>query len=347
MKGGLRYHEEVNLDEVRALASLMTWKTAVVDIPYGGAKGGIAVDPHRLSDRELERLTRKFVARLHEVIGPDTDIPAPDMGTDWRAMAWIMNEYNKFEGFNPACVTGKPAELFGIPGREEATGRGVGILSLKLLDRLGRQPQQTRVAIQGFGNVGLHTARFLQLAECQVVAVSDLSGAYYNPQGLDIQSLIHYTHQGDGTLRGYTEAEPIEGDEILGLDVELLIPAAIGGVITAENVGQIRAPVIVEAANGPIWPNADDQLIESGVVILPDILANAGGVTVSYFEWVQNRQHYKWGLTRVRQELDRALSSAFEAVWQLASDRSISLRMAAYMLGIDRVREAVDMGGIR
>ncbi len=347
MKGGLRYHEEVNLDEVRALASLMTWKTAVVDIPYGGAKGGIAVDPHRLSDRELERLTRKFVSRLHEVIGPDTDIPAPDMGTDWRAMAWIMNEYNKFEGFNPACVTGKPAELFGIPGREEATGRGVGILSLKLLDRLGRQPQQTRVAIQGFGNVGLHTARFLQLAECQVVAVSDLSGAYYNPQGLDIQSLIQYTHQGDGTLRGYTEADALGGDELLGLDVELLIPAAIGGVITAENVGQIRAPVIVEAANGPIWPNADDQLIESGVVILPDILANAGGVTVSYFEWVQNRQHYKWGLARVRQELDRALSGAFEAVWQLASDRSISLRMAAYMLGIDRVREAVDMGGIR
>ncbi|MEC7696495.1 MAG: Glu/Leu/Phe/Val dehydrogenase dimerization domain-containing protein [Planctomycetota bacterium] len=347
MKGGLRYHKEVDLDEVRALASLMTWKTAVVDIPYGGAKGGIAVDPHRLSSRELERLTRKFVARLHEVVGPDTDIPAPDMGTDWRAMAWFMNEYNKFEGFNPACVTGKPVELFGIPGREEATGRGVGILALKTLNRLGRQASGTRVAIQGFGNVGLHTARFLQLAECKVVAVSDLSGAYYNPKGLDIPALVQHVNQGEGSLRGYGECELISGEELLTLDVDLLIPAAIGGVITMENVEAIRAPVIVEAANGPIWPHADDRLAEAGVTVLPDILANAGGVTVSYFEWVQNRQHYKWGLTRVRQELDRALSGAFEAVWQLASDRKTSLRMAAYMLGIDRVREAVEMGGIR
>jgi len=347
MKGGLRYHEEVNLDEVRALASLMTWKTALVDIPYGGAKGGIAVDPHRLSRRELERLTRKFVARLHEVVGPDTDIPAPDMGTDWRVMSWIMNEYNKFEGFNPACVTGKPVELFGIPGREEATGRGVGILALKLLDRLGRQSQKTRVAIQGFGNVGLHAARFLQLAECQVVAVSDLSGGYYDPKGLDIQALVAHAHQGDGTLRGYSECELLAGEELLHLDVELLIPAAVGGVITAENVGKIRAPVIVEAANGPIWPDADDQLCEAGVVVLPDILANAGGVTVSYFEWVQNRQHYKWGLTRVRQELDRALASAFESVWQFSAKHKTSLRMAAYMLGIDRVKKAVELGGIR
>jgi len=347
MKGGLRYHPEVDLDEVRSLAALMTWKTAVVNLPYGGAKGGIAVDIHQLSERELERLTRKFVSKLHEVIGPDTDIPAPDMGTDYRAMAWIMNEYGKFEGFNPACVTGKPVELYGIPGREEATGRGVGILCLKLLSRLGRDPQQTRVAIQGFGNVGLHTARFLQLADCKIVAVSDLTGAYFKPGGLDISEMIQFVHRGDGTLRDYRGTELMPAEQLLELDVDVLIPAAVGGVITNSNVHHVKAPIIIEAANGPIWPDADDHLAEAGVTVLPDILANAGGVTVSYFEWVQNRQYYDWSLDRVRQELDRVLSGAFEEVWQMAGERKMSLRTAAYILGIDRVRQAVELGGIR
>jgi len=347
MKGGLRYHPEVDLDEVRSLAALMTWKTAVVNIPFGGAKGGIAVDVHRMSESELERLTRKFVAKLHEVIGPDTDIPAPDMGTDYRAMAWIMNEYGKFEGFNPACVTGKPVELHGAPGREEATGRGVGILCLKLLSRLGRNPHETRVAIQGFGNVGSHAARFLQLADCIVVAVSDLTGTYFNPKGLDIVELMQHANAHGGTLGDYRGAELLPADDLFGLDVDVLIPAALGGVITSENVHHLKAPIIVEAANSPIWPGADDILTQAGVTVLPDILANAGGVTVSYFEWVQNRQHYRWGLSRVRQELDRVLSGAFEEVWQMASERDISPRTAAYVLGIDRVRRAIELGGIR
>ena len=347
MKGGLRYHPEVDLDEVRSLAALMTWKTAVVNIPFGGAKGGIAVDVHQMSESELERLTRKFVAKLHEVIGPDTDIPAPDMGTDYRVMAWIMNEYGKFEGFNPACVTGKPVELHGAPGREEATGRGVGILCLKLLSRLGRNPQQTRVAIQGFGNVGSHTARFLQLADCVVVAVSDLTGTYFDAKGLDIVKLMQHANGHAGSLGGYRGAELLPTEQLFELDVDVLIPAAVGGVITSENVHHLKAPIIVEAANSPIWPGADDRLSQAGVTVLPDILANAGGVTVSYFEWVQNRQHYRWGLSRVRQELDRVLSGAFEEVWQMASERDISLRTAAYVLGIDRVHRAIELGGIR
>jgi glutamate dehydrogenase (NAD(P)+) len=347
MKGGLRYHHEVDLDEVRALASLMTWKTAVVNIPYGGAKGGIAVNARELSDRELELITRKFVDEISDVIGPDTDIPAPDMGTNAQVMAWFTNQFEKYHGFNPACVTGKPVELFGIPGREEATGRGVGILALKLLSRSGRKPHEMSVAIQGFGNVGAHAARFLQLADSRVVAVSDVSGAYYRDEGLDIQQAVRYAWDHDNSLDGYSEADRITNDELLALEVDVLIPAAIGGVITDDNVDSIRAPIIIEAANGPITPSADDQLSERGAIVLPDILANAGGVTVSYFEWAQNRQHYRWGLDRVRQELDHVLSESFEAVWQIAQDRNVSLRTAAYILGIQRVGQATKLGGVR
>jgi glutamate dehydrogenase (NAD(P)+) len=346
MKGGLRYHPEVDLDEVRSLASLMTWKTAVVNIPYGGAKGGIAVNPRELSPRELERITRKFIDEIHDVIGPDTDIPAPDMGTTAETMAWIMNQYNKFHGFNPGVVTGKPVEYYGIPGREEATGRGVGILTIKLLGRLGHKPQQTRVAIQGFGNVGSHTAKFLQEAECKVVAVSDLSGGYYRDGGLDIPSALRYVRDHDGSLSGYSEAEHISNEQLLELEVDVLIPAALGGVIDSNNVDRIAAPIIVEAANAPIRPDADAALDQRGIVVLPDILANAGGVTVSYFEWAQNRQYYKWGLNRVRQELDSVLSEAFQQVWEKATDRKVSLRTAAFMIGINRVGRATVLGGI-
>ncbi len=346
MKGGLRYHPEVDLSEVRSLEALMTWKTALVDIPFGGAKGGIAVDPAKLSLRELERITRKFVDGIHDVIGPDIDIPAPDMGTNAEVMAWIMNQYQKYHGFNPACVTGKPVELYGIPGREEATGRGVGNFAVKLLSRLGRKPAQTRVALQGFGNVGSHAAKFLNEADFRMVAVSDASGGYYRPEGLDIPKMLQYAREHQFSLHGYTEAERISNEDLLQLDVELLIPAALGGVITDENASRVKAPMIIEAANQPVWPDADRIFEERGTVVLPDILANAGGVTVSYFEWVQNRQHYQWGLNRVRQELDRVLSDSFERVWTIAAERKVSLRTAAYILGIGRVGRATILGGI-
>ncbi len=346
MKGGLRYHPDVDLDEVRSLASLMTWKTAVVDIPYGGAKGGVAVAVHKLSHRELERITRKFVDEIHDIIGPDTDIPAPDMGTDHRVMAWIMNQYNKYHGFNPGVVTGKPVEYYGIPGREEATGRGVGILTLKLLGRLGRKPAGTRVAIQGFGNVGTHTAKYLHEADCKIVAVSDAKCGYFRADGLDIPKALRHTLEHDRSICGYQDADQITNAELLALDVDVLIPAAIGGVITAENAPRVKAPIIVEGANAPVHPDADDILDKSGIIVLPDILANAGGVTVSYFEWAQNRQFYNWSLNRVRQELEKTLTSAFEVVWERSKNRNISLRTAAFMLGIDRVARAATLGGI-
>ena len=346
MKGGLRYHHEVDLDEVRSLASLMTWKTAVVNIPYGGAKGGVAVNVQHLSIKELERVTRKFIDEIHDVVGPDTDIPAPDMGTNAEVMAWIMNQHNKYHGFNPGVVTGKPVEHYGIPGREEATGRGVGILAFKTLSRLGRKPQETRVAIQGFGNVGTHAAKFLSEADCKVVAISDVSGAYFREGGIKIGDAIHYVNQNKHSLDGFTEADRISNDELLQLEVELLIPAALGGVINMDNVSRIQAPVIIEAANAPVRPDADELLAERGVTILPDILANAGGVTVSYFEWVQNRQYYQWNLDRVRQELDRVMSAAFEEVWSLAQERQVSLRTAAFMVGIGRVGRATILSGI-
>ncbi len=346
MKGGLRYHPDVDLDEVRSLAALMTWKTSVVNIPYGGAKGGIAVDTTRLSQRELELVTRKFVDGIHDVIGPDVDIPAPDMGTNDKVMAWFMNQYAKYHGFNPACVTGKPVEMHGLPGREEATGRGVGILTFKLLSRMGRKPADARIAIQGFGNVGSHAAKFLDEAEFKIVAVSDVSGAYYRNSGLDIPAMLRYANANRGSLAGYADAERITNEQLLELDVELLIPAALGGVINKDNADRIKAGIIIEAANSPTTYDADDLLHQRGVVILPDILANSGGVTGSYFEWVQNRQRYQWGLSRVRQELDHVLSDAFERVWQLAAERKVSLRTAAYIIGIGRVGRATVLGGI-
>jgi glutamate dehydrogenase (NAD(P)+) len=346
MKGGLRYHHNIDLDEVRSLAQLMTWKTAVVDIPYGGAKGGIAVNPRALSTKELERLTRRFIDEIHDMIGPDTDIPAPDMGTNDETMAWIMNQYAKYHGFSPACVTGKPVDLFGSEGREEATGRGVGIITIKTLQRLGRKLPNTTVAIQGFGNVGSHTAKFLRAAECRIVAISDVSGAYYSPNGIDVQHALDYSGKHKRSLQGYPVAETITNEELLALKVDVLIPAALGGVLTAENAGSIKAPIIIEAANNPTYPEADDIFLRAEKVVVPDILANAGGVIASYFEWVQNRQHYRWSLDRVRQELDRCLSAAFERVWQTAHTRQISLRTAAFTLGIGRVGRAKLLGGV-
>ncbi len=344
MKGGLRYHPDVDLDEVRSLASLMTWKTAVVNIPYGGAKGGVAVDPKTLSRKELERLTRAFVDGIHDIIGPDTDIPAPDMGTTHEVMAWIRNQWEKYHGFNPAVITGKPVEEYGAKGREEATGRGVGILAVKSLRRMGLKPETCRTAIQGFGNVGSHAAKFLCEAQFPIIAVSDVSGCYYNPKGLDIPNVLRHMLE-HKSLAGYKEAEVLPADDLLTLDTDLLIPAALGGVIHEANVHKIKAKLIIEGANGPTLPAADKILAENGITVLPDILANAGGVTVSYFEWVQNRQHYSWSLDRVRQELDRTLSDAFEHVWQEAITRDIDLRTAAFVLAINRVRRATELAG--
>lgn len=344
MKGGLRYHHEVDLDEVRALASLMTWKTAVVDIPYGGAKGGVCVDPRTLSRKENQRLTRKFIDQIHEVIGPDTDIPAPDMGTNAETMAWMRNQYEKYHGFNPAVITGKPVEHYGAKGREEATGRGVGILTFKLLSRIQQKPGGTTVAIQGFGNVGFHAAKWMSESDFKIVAISDVSGAYYSKDGIDIHAALTYVLDGS-TLEGFSGATKISNEELLELDVDVLIPAAIGGVITADNASKIRAKIIVEAANSPVDSQADDILDQKEILVLPDILANAGGVTVSYFEWVQNRQFYHWELDRIRHNLEAKLSQAFESVWQMSHDHKVNLRTAAYMLAIERVRKAIELAG--
>lgn len=345
MKGGLRYHHEVDADEVLALASLMTWKTAVTDIPYGGAKGGIAVTPRTLSENEMELLTRKFVDEIQDVIGPDKDIPAPDMGTNAQVMAWIVNQYEKFHGFNPAIVTGKPLELHGADGREEATGRGVGLLTDALLKKFNRQLEGATIAIQGFGNVGSYAARYLYDCGATIVAISDVSGAKYNSEGIDIPAAISHMSS-HGSLESLQEEKAISNEELLALDVDVLIPAALGGVLNKENAREVRAKYIVEAANGPILPEADQILADREIIVLPDILANAGGVTVSYFEWVQNRQYFKWDLERTRKELARKLTNSFEKMWEVAVDKHISLRSAAYLMGIGRVGRATVLAGI-
>jgi len=345
MKGGLRYHHEVDAEEVLALASLMTWKTAVVDIPYGGAKGGISVAPKTLSESELELMTRKFVDELQDVIGPDKDIPAPDMGTNAQVMAWIVNQYEKYHGFNPACVTGKPLELHGADGREEATGRGVGLLTEVMLKKFDRTLADTTIALQGFGNVGSHAATYLSENGGRVVAISDISGARYDSRGIDIPAALEHVRQ-HRSLEGFETEQTLSNEELLALDVDVLIPAALGGVLTAENAGDVRAKYIVEAANGPVLPEADEIFRKKEITVLPDILANAGGVTVSYLEWVQNRQYFSWDLERTRAELARTLTASFDKMWQLANEKHIPLRTAAYLMGIGRVGRATVLAGM-
>lgn len=345
MKGGLRYHHEVDADEVLALASLMTWKTAVVDIPYGGAKGGITVDPRKLSENELELMTRKFIDELQDVIGPDKDIPAPDMGTNAQVMAWIVNQFEKYHGFNPACVTGKPLELHGADGREEATGRGVGLLTEALLQKSGRELTGTTVALQGFGNVGSYAASYLHDRGAKVVAVSDISGAKFHSDGIDIPRALSYARE-HRSLDGFETERDLSNEELLALDVDVLIPAALGGVLTKDNAEDVRAKFLVEAANGPVTPEADEILQRREIVVLPDILANAGGVTVSYFEWVQNQQYFRWDLERTRDELAKTLTSSFEKMWTIATEKRIPLRTAAYLMGIGRVGRSTVLAGI-
>ena len=346
MKGGLRYHPEVNSAEVLELASLMTWKTAVVDLPYGGAKGGISVDPKTLSLGELERITRKFIDEIHEVIGPDQDIPAPDMGTNAQVMAWIENQYEKYHGYSPGCVTGKPVEMHGIDGREEATGRGVAIILQATLARLNRPLKGISVAIQGFGNVGSFAASILHSMGAKVVAVSDVLGGIYNAQGLDIPALQAHVAKPAEKVSSFPGGHPIINAELLACDCEVLIPAALGGVLTGDNASSVRAQIIIEAANGPTTPEADEIFNQRELVVVPDILANAGGVTVSYFEWVQNRQHFKWELADVREKLGKQMTRAFDDVWNIATEKKVPLRAAAYLLAVGRVARATKLAGI-
>lgn len=349
-KGGIRYHPGVTLDEVKALAGWMTWKCAVVDIPLGGGKGGIVCDPTTLSEGELERLTRRYTAMILPLIGPQHDIPAPDVNTGARIMNWIMDTATALRG-EPmyAIVTGKDLGVGGARGRREATGRGVMIVTQEILNRLGRGLPGTTVAVQGFGNVGSVAALLLHESGAKVVGVSDVSGALYSPNGLNIPELVDYVARSPNRLiAGYTApgVEELPGPEVLTLDVDVLVPAALEGQITADNADRIRAKVIVEGANGPTTPEADVILEEQGRVVVPDILANAGGVVVSYFEWVQNLQNFYWEEGETNDRLSRIMRRAFQAVWDYARERKVSLRTAAFMLGLERVVQAIRLRGI-
>jgi glutamate dehydrogenase/leucine dehydrogenase len=337
-KGGIRYDMDVHLDEVKALAAWMTWKCAVVDIPYGGAKGGIICNPRNMSPGEIERLTRAYTGALVEIFGPDRDIPAPDMGTGPREMAWLMDEYSRAQGMTVnAVVTGKPLVLGGSLGRTEATGRGVMITALAAMEKLKINPYHAKVAVQGFGNVGSWAATLLEERGASVVAVSDISGAYYNDKGIDINKAIEYRNANNGSLEGFSGAEKIAGDDLLTLPVDVLVPAAKEDVITVHNAEQIKARLIVEGANGPTSAKADALLNDKGIMAVPDILANAGGVTVSYFEWVQNRLGYKWTADRVSRRSDRIMKDAFNNVFKTSQEYNVSLRIAAYIVAIDKV----------
>ncbi|PWJ57571.1 glutamate dehydrogenase (NAD(P)+) [Dyadobacter jejuensis] len=337
-KGGIRFDPDVNLDEVRALAAWMTWKCAVVDIPYGGAKGGVACNPREMSAGEMERLMRAYTTAMLDVFGPDQDIPAPDMGTGPREMAWLMDEYSKSKGMTiPAVVTGKPLVLGGSLGRTEATGRGVMVSALAGMEKLRINPYRATAVVQGFGNVGSHAARLLRERGVAVHAISDISGAYYNDSGIDIDAAMAYRDKNRGSLEGFTGAELIAPDDLFTMPVDVLVPAAKEDVITKKNASEIKARMIVEGANGPTSSKADDIIHDKGIMVVPDILANAGGVTVSYFEWVQNRIGYKWTLERVNRRTDRIMKDSFDKVYQTSIKYKVSLRIAAYIVAIEKV----------
>ena len=344
-KGGIRYHQDVNLDEVRALAALMTLKTAVVGIPYGGGKGGVTVDPDTLSPTELERMTRMFIDKIDPIIGPQEDIPAPDVNTNAQVMAWMMDEYSRRHGHSPGIVTGKPIELGGSQGREEATGRGAIIVLREAAKTYGIDLHSSTVAIQGFGNVGSHAAESLHDLGVKVIAISDVSGGIYNADGINIPAAIKHLRN-NRTPEEFPGGERITNEELLELDCDILIPAALGHVITIDNADQIRARVIVEGANEPVTGRADAILSDRGVIILPDILANAGGVTVSYFEWVQNLQQFHWELEEVRQKLDTILVNSFKSVYEISVRHQVTLRLAAYILAIERLERATRLRGV-
>ena len=361
-KGGIRYHPTVTQREVEALAGWMTWKTALVDVPFGGAKGGVICEPKDLTERDLDRLTRRYTEGIRRMIGPEMDVPAPDMNTNPQTMAWIMDTYSMYEGYTvPKVVTGKPLEIGGTPGRTAATGRGVSIVTERLYEYLDRDLSEATVAIQGFGNVGSHAAQMLDESGARVVATSDVTGGAYDPEGLDVPTLAAHVDAGGlieeytaGNLRGasrdrtqWDEPDDITNAELLTLDVDVLIPAAVEGVITAENVDDLRASTIVEAANGPTTVAADEVLTERDVQVVPDILANAGGVIVSYLEWVQNSQEFSWPLETVNAELERRIGSAFDETIARYDEGDVpDLRTAAYTLALERTASAHEYRGL-
>lgn len=337
-KGGIRFDPDVNLDEVKALAAWMTWKCAVVDIPYGGAKGGVACNPRSMSPGEIERLMRAYTQAMSDIFGPDQDIPAPDMGTGPREMAWLMDQYSRNKGMTvSAVVTGKPIVMGGSLGRTEATGRGVMVSALAAMEKLKINPFKATCAVQGFGNVGSWAAQLLEERGLKIMAVSDISGAYYNENGIDVAGALKFRDQNKGSLEGFTGAGKISNEDLLTLPVDLLVPAAKEDVITHHNAARIQAKLIVEGANGPTSSRADSIIYEKGISVVPDILANAGGVTVSYFEWVQNRLGYKWTAERVNRRSDRIMKDAFQNVYRVAMEYKVSMRIAAYMVAIDKV----------
>jgi glutamate dehydrogenase (NAD(P)+) len=343
-KGGLRYHHEVDSAEVTALATLMTWKTAVVGVPFGGAKGGITCKPWEMSEGELQRVTRKFVDGIYEVIGDRTDIPAPDMYTNSQTMAWIFDQYGKYRGYSPGVVTGKPVEMAGSLGRNAATGRGAVFATLELLHALGDKIDEKRIVIQGYGNVGSWAAMIFQELGAKIVAISDVTGGYVNPNGIDCQAATKHVLQ-NKTLEGFA-AERVDGSSILTLDCDILVPAALGGQLTKDNAKDVRAKYIVEGANGPTTPEADEIFIKRDIHVIPDIYANAGGVTVSYFEWAQNMQHFYWEEDRVNKELERIMKKSFASLYGLSQKHKCDLRTAAFVLGVGRVHEATRLRGL-
>ncbi|MGD9503595.1 MAG: Glu/Leu/Phe/Val dehydrogenase [Syntrophobacteraceae bacterium] len=345
-KGGLRYHPSVDLEEVRALAAWMTWKTAIVNIPYGGAKGGVVCNPKELSLAEIERITRRYTWEIAPLIGPDMDIPAPDVYTNAQVMAWVMDTYSILKGYTvPGVVTGKPLSIGGSPGREEATARGCIYTILEACKEKGVNIEGARVAVQGFGNVGGNTVKLLEKEGASIVAVSDSSGGSFNPKGLSYADALDFKGR-TGSLNGLPGADSITNSELLTLDCDILVPAALGNVITEDNASQMRAKMIVEGANGPTTPEADAILNDKGVLVVPDILANAGGVTVSYFEWVQNLQEFFWTEEEVNKRLHQIMLRSFNDVAAIMRKSGVDMRTAAWMLGVGRVSEATELRGL-
>ena len=343
-KGGVRYHPEADQDEVRALAALMTWKTPLMNLPFGGVEGGVQVDPTKLSNEELNRLTRRYTINIVHLLAPNRDIPAPDMGTNSQTMAWMMDAYGQIHGHSPACVTGKPVEIGGSLGREAATGRGVSYLISQAANDMGMNPDGARIVIQGFGNVGTWTAELLQEYGCKVVGVSGVQGGVYNSNGLDIAALLEHQTQ-SGVVPGFAGGDNVTNAELLELECDVLVPAAIGNVVTAENAPKLKTKLIVEAANHPLTPEADDILAERGIRVMPDILVNAGGVIVSYFEWTQNLQEFRWEESHVNEELIKIMARAYGEVREKAQTEGITHRQAAFHIGVERVARAVELRG--
>ena len=341
-KGGIRYHHHVDIDEVRSLATLMTWKTALVDIPYGGGKGGIGINPSDYSKVELERISRKFFRAIDPIIGVNIDIPAPDVNTNAQVMSWFMDEYSQTHGYTPGIVTGKPLELGGSEGREAATGRGTAIITREAAEKWNIDLKGAKVVVQGFGNVGSYAAKFLHEYGCKIIGVSDISGGLYASDGFDVEELFDYNYK-HRTIDGYQYGKKITNEELLALECDFLIPAALGSAVNEDNVDSLNCKIIIEAANGPVTGEAADKLWKKKIAIIPDILTNAGGVTVSYFEWVQNLQQFKWPEDEINQKLEQKMVAAFNEVYSVKQNKNVPMRIASFMVAIDRVSTAYNL----